>query len=256
VAVGHLPQSCALRPAVRTLHAVTSHRLCIHRILEAISPDPDEPLVVPATSLSQTSFAQPGPSSSTWPSAAFEDAASADRYAAYAARLAPLAELEDRLIAMLSEDADDNEATRLADGSAPGWLTNGNGNGSIGSAHSSSGSGASAPPTPGGAVRPTIQLDTHSLPASPAARSPVARGVEVAVRTTSNWKQALAELSRRNLKSTSPHGGEVLGWWENPDDPVHVLFRCQRDMHALWADPWVRGRLGERRIRLEESSGL
>ncbi|KAI0029454.1 G-alpha-domain-containing protein [Vararia minispora EC-137] len=220
----------------------------IRRILEAVSPDPDEPLVVPATSLPSTSFGQPGPSSS----AVLHDP---DKYTLYAQRLAPLVLLEERLIRMLSEDVDDDEATRLEDGSAPGWLTNGNA--SIGSSNSGNGalSTASSPSTAAGA-RPAIHIDTRSLPGSPSTRSPVARGVEVAVRTP-KWKQALS-LSRKQLKSTSPHSGtgEVVGWWEDPNDPVHVLFKCSRPMRALWADPWVQAKLTERRIRLEESSGF
>jgi hypothetical protein len=24
----------------------------------------------------------------------------------------------------------------------------------------------------------------------------------------------------------SPHSGELEGWWEDPDDPVHILNKC------------------------------
>jgi hypothetical protein len=114
--------------------------------------------------------------------------------------LRPLLELEGKLIRRLREDDDDDEATRLGDGSAPGW----------------------------------------SVP----------RG-EYAVRTTSNWKRALTlRRSRSNRTSTS------TPWWEDPSDPVHVLHRCRDAMTRLWKDEWVRRHLVEKRIRLQESSGL
>ena len=47
-----------------------------------------------------------------------------------------------------------------------------------------------------------------------------------------------------------------MGWWEDPDDPVHTLNRCAPVMNELWRDPKVRSTLHEKRIRLEESSGL
>ena len=53
-----------------------------------------------------------------------------------------------------------------------------------------------------------------------------------------------------------PHGGELNGWWEDPDDPVHVLNRCAPVIAELWRDPKVRQKLTEKRLRLEESSGL
>jgi hypothetical protein len=114
--------------------------------------------------------------------------------------LRPLLELEGKLIRRLREDDDDDEATRLGDGSAPGW----------------------------------------SVP----------RG-EYAVRTTSNWKRALTlRRSRSNRTSTS------TPWWEDPSDPVHILDRCRDAMTRLWKDEWVRRYLVEKRIRLQESSGL
>ncbi|KAI0319948.1 guanine nucleotide binding protein, alpha subunit [Amylostereum chailletii] len=177
----------------------------------------------------------------------------AAKYGTYATRLAPLFLLEERLIRMLSEDDDDFEATRLSDGSAPGWST-------VPAARPS----ASPPPYDAPTGRPAISIDTsHSRPnsksatPSPSSRSPIARGLELAVRPTSNWKKALS-LNRAKLKSTSPHSntGEVVGWWEDPNDPVHVLGQCAGAMGALWGDAWVRRRLRERRIRLEESSGF
>jgi hypothetical protein len=122
------------------------------------------------------------------------------KHAEYTAALRPVLELEGRLISSLREDDDDDEATRLGDGSAPGW----------------------------------------SVP----------RG-EYAVRTTSNWKRALT-LRRSRSKRTSTS----TPWWEDPSDPVHVLDRCRDAMIRLWRDEWVRCRLVEKRVRLQESSGL
>jgi hypothetical protein len=123
-----------------------------------------------------------------------------EKYAEYSAVLAPALELEGRLMRILRQDDDEDEATRLGDGSAPGWST--------------------------------------------------PRG-EYAVRTTSNWKRALTlRRSRSNRISTSTRS------WEDPSDPVHVLDRCRDAMIRLWNDDWIRGRLIERRVRVQESSGL
>lgn len=122
-----------------------------------------------------------------------------EKYAEYSTALGPALELEALLIRTLREDDDEDEATRLGDGSAPGW----------------------------------------SVP----------RG-EYSVRTTSNWKRALA-LRRRQAQRAS-----VSPWWEDPKDPVHVLDKSRDVMIRLWKDPWVRRRLVEKRVRLQESSGL
>ncbi|KAH9019103.1 G-protein alpha subunit-domain-containing protein [Lactarius hengduanensis] len=45
-------------------------------------------------------------------------------------------------------------------------------------------------------------------------------------------------------------------WWDDPSDPVHVLDRCRDAMVRLWDDEWVRNRLVEKRVRLQESSGF
>ena len=73
---------------------------------------------------------------------------------------------------------------------------------------------------------------------------------EVSVRTTNNWKKAFARSSKGR------DDGEVGGWWEDPNDPVHLLNACAEDMRALWTHPTVKETLKRRRIRLEESSGL
>jgi guanine nucleotide-binding protein alpha-1 subunit len=60
----------------------------------------------------------------------------------------------------------------------------------------------------------------------------------------------------RSKSPKSPHSGEIEGWWEDPDDPVHVLNACGPAMSDLWRDKQVRARLEEKHLRLEESSGL
>lgn len=124
----------------------------------------------------------------------------AEKFAEYSAALAPVLELEGRLIRILGQDDDDDEATRLGDGSAPGWST--------------------------------------------------PRG-EYAVRTTSNWKRALS-MRRSQSKRTSTSRRS----WEDPSDPVHVLDKSRDSIMRLWDDHWVRRRLVERRVRLQDNSGL
>ena len=80
------------------------------------------------------------------------------------------------------------------------------------------------------------------------------KGNEVMVHTSTNWKKVFA--FGRSKSPKSPHSGEIEGWWENPDDPVHVLNACGPTMSDLWRDKQVRARLEEKRLRLEESSGL
>lgn len=78
---------------------------------------------------------------------------------------------------------------------------------------------------------------------------------EISVHTSWDWKKTFSLGG--NVKSPiSPHTGEIEGWWKDPDDPVHVLNACAPPMLELWRDPKVRARLQEKRMRLEESSGL
>lgn len=78
---------------------------------------------------------------------------------------------------------------------------------------------------------------------------------EVAVHASLNWRRAFA-LGGRSKSPKSAHSGEIEGWWEDPDDPVHPLNACAPTMQELWRDQNVRRRLQEKRLRLEESSGL
>ncbi len=54
----------------------------------------------------------------------------------------------------------------------------------------------------------------------------------------------------------SAHSGGLQGWWEDPDDPGHVLSQCASTMSEMWRDPMVKKILAEKQLRLEESSGL
>ncbi|THH13683.1 hypothetical protein EW146_g6570 [Bondarzewia mesenterica] len=216
----------------------------IRRILEAISPDSEQHDALDAFDADSLNMSQTDSASIVISSSSSihmdpqQQQIAYEKHAYYSARLAPLIELEERLMRMLSED-DEDEATHLGNGISPAW--------------------PSLPPPTNGTTRPTIHVDTHghTVPSTPSPRSPasLARGAEMSVRPTSNWKKALG-LGGNKLKSTSPGTGEVLGWWEDPTDPVHVLAKYPAAMVELWDDQWVQGRLRDRRIRLEESSGF
>ena len=99
-----------------------------------------------------------------------------------------------------------------------------------------------------------IPSSSRSLPTSPVSPS-LSGGDELAVPAESRWKKRVfGKIQNQNQKDE--HSGELRGWWEDPNDPVHVLNRCAPAMTQLWKDPKVRQRLAERRLRLEESSGL
>lgn len=78
---------------------------------------------------------------------------------------------------------------------------------------------------------------------------------ELTIPTTFNWKKPF-ELRNFQSPKHPTSGGELRGWWEDPDDPVHVLHRCAPVVKELWKDPLVQKKLVEKRLRLEESSGL
>lgn len=158
-------------------------------------------------------------------------------YDAYRQRLEPLVALEDRLTRSLSAP-DEDEPTHL---------------GPIQPSYS-----APSNPANGARPSPTIVIPDNraqSLPVSPADTRSGRKQKEVAVHTSTNWKKAFA-LGSRSKSPKSAHTGEIEGWWEDPDDPVHALHACAPAMLELWRDPRVRQRLQERRLRLEESSGL
>ena len=76
------------------------------------------------------------------------------------------------------------------------------------------------------------------------------------MRSKSRWKEVLALGRIQSPVDDRGGGGEVQGWWADPADPVHVVHAYAPHVAELWRDPHVQLRLAERRIRLEESSGL
>ncbi|KAJ7594350.1 guanine nucleotide binding protein, alpha subunit [Mycena floridula] len=167
------------------------------------------------------------------------------KYELYKHRLEPLVLLEDRLIRLLSSP-DEDEATHLLV-PQPSWQ-----------------SYASPPQTNGwsnGRPAPTIlipqaqQSSTSPLEPSPSGSSGKSTKKEVTVHTSTNWKKPFA-LGNKSKSPKSAHSGEIEGWWEDPEDPVHPLNACAPTMLELWRDERVRKRLQEKRLRLQESSGF
>jgi hypothetical protein len=77
---------------------------------------------------------------------------------------------------------------------------------------------------------------------------------EAAVNSTAGWKDAFARMlpvdpsaSMDELPQDFDAGG---------DDPGKVLSACCADMKALWADPIIHQILEDRKVRLEDMSGL
>lgn len=169
----------------------------------------------------------------------------------YTRQLAPLFELENRLLAQLSDPDEhmEQEPTHL-----PGRRSNGQvidaGPTSGGFASSSSTMVNNSFASAGTALsRITIPSSSLSLPTSPT--SPT--GVNEPSVKTANWKKNFGMLVQ---SPKSAHSGEIMGWWEDPNDPVHIMNHFAPVMNELWRDPMVRQKLAEKRIRLEESSGL
>lgn len=232
-----------------------------NRILEAISPEADSLNGEETDDFDSTETASIIISSNGRPPSSMSSS-SAINYESYRRRLLPLQDLELRLIQQLSdpEDNDENEATRLPAASSSSstpprdpYYTNG-GPTSGGIATSSSYPQAGPSYDPRMVPRISIPTGARSSPASPTSPASLSSQFEIAVPTGSKWKKVLSPLRIQSPKT--PHSGEVHGWWEDPDDPVHVVHMCAPAMSELWRDPKVRQRLAERRLRLEESSGL
>ena len=176
----------------------------------------------------------------------------------YSRALSPLFAVETRLLQQLSDPEDnvDKEATHLpGQGSAPLALPAMQHHErqlqQQQQQHQQRNGTAYPPQHANGAdalPRIVIPAGSRSLPNSPVS------GAEPTVRTTSNWKKAFALGKIQSPKSV--HSGELQGWWEDPDDPVHAINHCAPYISQLWRDGTVRQRLQEKRIRLEESSGL
>lgn len=184
----------------------------------------------------------------------------------YRRHLEPLVGLEETLIRLLSSP-DEDEATRL--GPVPaGWEGSNDWN-------AYANNQVSSPVTyDRQTVRPSPQVripqQSYSSPVSPVSAastsysqhspsssngSGIMKKQEMAVRHATNWKKAFT-LGGKSKKSKSEHTGEIAGWWDDPDDPVHLINACAPTMLDLWRDRSVRQLLDEKNIRLEEGSGL
>ncbi|KAJ7204341.1 guanine nucleotide binding protein, alpha subunit [Mycena pura] len=174
-------------------------------------------------------------------------------YEGYRRRLQPLMQLEDRLIRLLSSP-DEDEPTHFGpwENYAPQPYT----------AYLNQGRNGRPTPT---IFIPQTQLASSSSSsplngASSATSSPTnstgrSKGNEVAVHISRDWKKSFS-LGGKAKSPKSAHSGEIEGWWEDPDDPVHVLHACAPYMQEMWRDKKVRERLREKRMRLQESSGF
>ncbi|TCD68291.1 hypothetical protein EIP91_011150 [Steccherinum ochraceum] len=228
----------------------------VRRILDAIAPEPDAHLngldEIDDYDENEPPAIIIGPSR---PASAYSN----PHFESFHRRLAPLVDLEARLIQQLSdpEDNDEKEATRLP----PSWEGNTHpyANGAAYNNASASGSGSlshfngdSSRTLP----RINIPSGVRSSPASPTTPSTIASGSgELAVPTSVNWRKRFA-LGKIQSPLKSEHSGELQGWWEDPDDPVHVLNWCAPVIIEMWRDSAVKQRLHEKRLRLEESSGF
>jgi hypothetical protein len=75
----------------------------------------------------------------------------------------------------------------------------------------------------------------------------VANSTDFAVRSAAGWKEAF-------LKLRGQRGGEA-GTKEELQSAA-ILEACADDMSTLWSDPIVKNIVRQKRLRLEESSGL
>lgn len=215
----------------------------VRRILEALAPELDQ--------LDEHDDLDSGEaetdiviSSNGRPPSAILDTRVAN-YEDYRRRLAPLIELEERLTHLLAAP-DEDDSTHPAS-ARPSW------EGVRSHFSSELVNGFTGRPTP------TITIPSRMSPhvvRSVSAGGHDSRAKEVAVRS-GEWKRAFQRrLGYKSKSPKTPKSGEIEGWWEDPDDPVHTLHSCARAMQELWADPQVRQRLREKRLRLEESSGF
>ena len=180
------------------------------------------------------------------------------RFEKYAERLAPLMALEQSLMKQLSFPEEDDDPTSPTYAEAP-----------ISAASTSS---ARQTQTRSWNV-PQVPLSSYHSSAT----SPTSLGASGSVSTLSVSKSGDLALWRLtslqkfislgestssrigNRKPKATHIGEISGWWEDPDDPVHVLNACARGdwgMVSMWKDRDVRSVLARKKVLMEESSGL
>ncbi|KAJ7897211.1 guanine nucleotide binding protein, alpha subunit [Mycena olivaceomarginata] len=227
----------------------------VRRILDALQPEPEveehedtDPLAYslePASVIISSSGRPPSAISGT----------KVPNYDVYRRRLQPLMQLEDRLIRLLSSPEED-EATHFGpwEHFAPQPYTMYTNQGQPGR------------PAPTILIPPTKPSSTPSplngaASSSNSTSSPTSsvgsnKAREVAVHTSTNWKKAFSLGGSKSKSPKSPMSGEIEGWWEDPEDPVHTLHACAPYMQEMWRDKNVRQRLREKRLRLEESSGF
>ncbi|KAG6820150.1 hypothetical protein H0H93_004732 [Arthromyces matolae] len=173
----------------------------------------------------------------------------------YRTRLVPLTELEDRLTRMLSSP-DEDEPTRLP----PSHYAQSNGYQDY---YALTRNGIrpvptitipqNSPMTPTSSSYPSSS--SYGYDSSSSLSTNKARSKEVTVHAQSSWKRPF-NFGGKAKSPKTPNSGEIEGWWEDSDDPVHVVNGCSSIMQELWKDPKVKQRLREKRIRLEESSGF
>lgn len=98
-----------------------------------------------------------------------------------------------------------------------------------------------------------------TMPSSALAWIPNVSGGELSVRLTSRWKEALSFKAAVGQKKGQYDYTEERGWWEDPNDPGHILHTCvagQWGIRALWQDSSVRMTLAKRHMRIEDSAGF
>ncbi|THU96855.1 G-alpha-domain-containing protein [Dendrothele bispora CBS 962.96] len=182
-------------------------------------------------------------------------------YEDYRQRLEPLAELEERLTRLLSCPEEEDPVRLPPSSRSNGYnvtpngdilVTNGRPTPTILIPDRNQSQSLPVSPLNGHGSSPTSQPSSQPSPIGSGSSS---RSKEVAVHTSTNWKKAFS-LGSRSKSPKTPHSGEIEGWWEDPDDPVHALNACAPAMQDLWRDPLVKKRLQEKKIRLEESSGF
>jgi hypothetical protein len=213
----------------------------VRRILDALSPEADIDDIHDDESLETASLII---SSNGRPASAISGTKVAN-YVLYKQRLEPLAALEEKLTRLLTAP-DEDEPTHLPlSYQHPNSLNGFNGFATI----------ANGRPSPTIKI-PQNSSQSQSLPVSPTSYSPPTRpSKEITIHTSKNWRKPF-QLGGKSKSPKNAHSGEIEGWWEDPDDPVHALHACAPAMQELWKDPSVRQRLEENRIRLEESAGL
>ncbi|KAF9486542.1 G-alpha-domain-containing protein [Pholiota conissans] len=225
----------------------------IRRILDALAPESDASDAI--DDHDDSDFPEPAPliisASGRPPSAILGTRVS--NYDTYRRKLEPLVELEERLILLLSS-SDEDEATHLGPARTD-WQVYANlykMNENMPPPGVRAANGRPAPPP---LLIPQKKQSTAMSNRSASSNgfpSAFAKTKEIVIHTSHDWRKTFA----LGNKSKSPHSGEIEGWWEDPNDPVHILNACAYAMNEMWRDPQVRKRLQEKRLRLEESSGF